>query len=202
MKIKLLDDLFSKSAPMERRDYEAGDPVFSQGDRALNIFAVVEGQVKLERYTIEGRSVLLHAADAGESFAEASLFSDVYHCNAIAAMPSRINIYPKDHVLGILRAGPENAEMFMALLASQVRVLRTRLELRNILSAKERIFRYLLLAASPENPEVLISVPLKQLATELGLAHETFYRELASLEKDGIIERNDKTIKILRASII
>ncbi len=197
-----LKDLFMNIVPVETRAFKRGDHVFSQGSPAHHIFRVAEGQVKLERFTIEGRSVLMHVSDDGESFAEAALFSDVYHCNAIAVVPSRVDFYPKDQVLDIIGSDTEKAKRLIAYLAHQVRNLRTRLELRNILSARERVFRYLLLNVSPINSEVTISIPLKQLAIELGLAHETFYRELAALEKDGVIQRNEKRIKILNASLI
>ncbi len=200
--MQTLNDLFHDIVPTEKRVFNQGDHVFSQGDPAAHIFQVLSGQVKLERYTIEGRSALMHTADAGESFAEASLFSPVYHCNSVVTTPSEILFYPKVKVLEIIHSVPEKAERFIALLASQVRTLRTRLELRNILSARERIFRYLLLTVSPQTSEVLIPVPFKQLAIELGLAHETFYRELAALEKDGIIKRSEKSIIILRSNLI
>jgi CRP-like cAMP-binding protein len=99
----------------------------------------------------------------------------------------KINCYPKRQVLEAFREYPEKAEEFMSLLANQVRTLRTFLELRNILSARQRIFEYLLLSASPDNHELLVCQSFKELAAELGLAHETFYRMLAKLEQEQII---------------
>jgi CRP-like cAMP-binding protein len=116
-------------------------------------------------------------------------------------MPAKINCYAKKQVLEIFRSCPEKAEQFMALLADQVRSLRTSLELRNILSAKKRVLEYFLLTASPNDCEVSIRQPFKELAAEIGLAHETFYRILAGLEKEKIIKREAKKIKILRFSI-
>jgi CRP-like cAMP-binding protein len=198
MKIDTLDKLLGDSVTIEKKSLGAGDFVFHKGDPANHIFTVEEGQVKLARYTLEGRTVVLHKANAGESFAEAALFSDTYHCNAVATMPSQISGYPKKEILEIFRENPGKAEQFMALLADQVRTLRTSLELRNILSAKQRIFEYFLLTASPDNGEVIIYQSFKELAAELGLAHETFYRVLAGLEKEKIIRRDGKKIKIIK----
>jgi CRP-like cAMP-binding protein len=200
MNIHILDKLISDSTVIIIRSFEAEEYIFYQGDPAYHIFVVEKGQVKLTRYTIEGRSVVIQTAKAGESFAEAALFSEVYHCNAIATVPSQVIFYPKHQILNTLRQYPEKTEEFIALLAFQVRALRTRLELRNILSARERILHYFLLRATPDNPEVVIQDLLKDIAAELGLAHETFYRELAKLEKDGIIQRNGK--KILHSTLV
>ncbi len=197
-----LDDLLKNYVQSDKKHFQAGDYIFMQGDSARYIYIVVEGQVRLERFTIEGRSVIMHMADSGESFAEASLFSDIYHCNAVAAVPSEIIFYPGDSVLDAMSKNSFMATQFIAVFAHQVRSLRTRLELRNILSARERIFRYLLLNASPDSGVIVVPVPFKQLAVELGLAHETFYRELAAMEKDGTIRRSDRSITILRSSLI
>jgi len=201
MKINILDKLLRNSVKTEKKVVASGDFVFHKGDTANNIFTVEEGQVRLTRYTMEGRAVVLHTAGSQESFAEASLFSKIYHCNAIATMPSKINCYPKKQILGIFREYPEKAKEFMAILANQVKTLRTSLELRNILSAKRRILEYFLLTMSPNNYEVTLCQPFKELAAELGLAHETFYRELAKLEKEKVIKRNGKKIKILQPLI-
>jgi DNA-binding Lrp family transcriptional regulator len=74
--------------------------------------------------------------------------------------------------------------------------LRTRLELSNILSARERILQFILVNLEPEKREIVLKGTLKDFSAELGLAHETLYRELKTLEKEGIIERNGNRIKI------
>lgn len=86
----------------------------------------------------------------------------------------------------------------MALLASQVRSLRAWLELRNILSARERVIQYLLSAVQAGTGELTLHGPIKEVAFELGLAHETLYRTLADLEVEGTISRGNKKIKILK----
>lgn len=194
----ILNTLLCDSITIEKRCLKVGEFVFHKGDPTTHIFTVEKGLIKLTRFTMEGRAVILHKANAHESFAEAALFSDVYHCNAIATIPSQINCFPKKQTLEMFRKDPEKAEQFMSLLANQVRTLRTSLELRNIISAKQRIFEYFLLLVSTDNFEVVVRQSFKELAAELGLAHETFYRALAKLEKENIIKRDGKKIKILQ----
>ena len=55
-----------------------------------------------------------------------------------------------------------------------------------------------LLEADPDSLEFEVRTSLKDISVNLGLAHETFYRELARLENDKIITRDEKRIKILR----
>ncbi len=188
--------LFSGAVAPRRRQYKASDVIFRQGDTAEGIFAVEEGRVRLDRYTSEGRTTIMHMAEANESFAEASLFSKTYHCDATATVPSRIVLYPKGDVLTALRLHPLMSIKYIALLSGQVKTLRARLELRSVLSARERILQYLLLYVDPNTRRVTLPGTLKDLAAELGLAHESVYRELKKLEEDGLIERNDSATVI------
>lgn len=173
-----------------------GEALFRQGDRAAAIFAVERGRLLLVRQTADGRTLTLHTARAGELFAEASLFSDIYHCDAVAAAPAAVRVYPKRQLLGAIRRDPKLAEAFLALLARQVQSLRARLEQRNIRSARERVLRHLALAADGGGRVVRLGGTLMDLAAEIGLTHEALYRTLAALERDGAIARAKGSITL------
>ena len=180
-------------ATRERR-LEAGQALFRQGDATFGIFVVLKGRLGLVRHTSEGREVAVHVATVGESFAEAALFSDVYHCDAVAAVPSRVAVLPKQAVLKAFAADPAAALGFTARLARQVQTLRSRLENRNLRSANERVHHFLLLSAKAG--EVRFERPLRDVAAEVGLSHEAFYRALAALARQGHITRTGKVIGI------
>ena len=94
----------------------------------------------------DGAPLILYVADAGESFAEASLSATHYHCDAIAETDATVLALPKADLLTLMTTDPVQAVAFALTLASQVRDLRTRLELRNVRSAKERGARMATLA--------------------------------------------------------
>src|SRR6266446_5258679 len=141
------------------RDLAEGEVLFRQGDRAAAIYKVESGRLRLVRRTLDDHLVILHTARRGEFFAEASLFADAYHCDAVAAAPSRVRVYPKARVTAALRAEPGLAEAFMARLAHQLQDLRARMELRNIRSARERVLQYLRLRAGLSGHGVAIEGP-------------------------------------------
>jgi CRP-like cAMP-binding protein len=64
-----------------------GELLFRQGDPATAIYKVESGRLRLIRRTVDDHLVTLHTARRGEFFAEASLFADAYHCDAVAAAP-------------------------------------------------------------------------------------------------------------------
>jgi CRP-like cAMP-binding protein len=174
----------------------AGEALFRQGDRAGAIFEVEHGRLRLVRHTVDSRLITLHTDRAGELCAEAALFSAAYQCEAIAAVASRVRVYPKRELLASLRADPLLAERFMAVLARQIHALRARLEERNIRSARERVLHHLALLAGPDGRTMRLDGTLMDLAAELGLTHEVLYRTLAALERDGAIARTGSGIAL------
>ena len=143
--------------------------LFEQGDRAAAIYKVESGRLRLVRRTVDDHLVILHTACRREFFAEASLFAATYHCDAVAAEPSRIRVYPKAKVMEALRTDPVLAPAFMARLAHQLQELRARMELRSIRSAREHVLQYLRLRADLDRRSIAIEGQLQDIAAEIGI---------------------------------
>jgi CRP-like cAMP-binding protein len=169
--------------------------LFHQGDPANAVFAIASGSVRLERHTADGHLIVIHRARAGESLAEAALYANTYHCDAIAEAPARVIVYPKDAMLALLQTDTAIAESVTAALARHVQGLRTRLELRNVRPAQARVFSYLELLADDDG-NITLDRPLKELAGEIGLTHEALYRALADLARSGNIAREGRLISV------
>lgn len=189
------DDLFAP-AKTSVRSLARGEFLFQKGDRSTHLFTVRDGCVRLVRYSREGDAIVMHTARAGDSVAEASLFFDTYHCHAEAMSPSTVVCYDKKNIYAILRDSPEKSMACIALFSRQVRNLRALLEVRAIHTARERVLLYLLLRADPETMTMKVSGTVKEMAQDLAITHETLYRTLANLEKEGKITRAGNFIKI------
>ena len=187
-----------RAAAIERA-LTAGEAVFRLGDKASGLCEVVSGRVRLARVDRAGHETILYVAGAGETIAEASLFSPVYHCDAVASSAATVRAYPKAAVLAAFDKNPKAAQAFTATLARQVMNLRTRIEQRNIRSARERLRHWLHINAGTDGRTVVIAGTLKDIAAELGLTHEALYRNLAVLERHGEIKRGPGSIVLLRA---
>jgi CRP-like cAMP-binding protein len=181
------------------RTFKAGQSLFRQGSRTVGLYEVVSGKVRLARVDRSGREAVLHSASAGETFAEASLFSPTYHCDAIATTNAMVRLYPKAAILAAFQRDPKAAAAFMAMLARQIMNLRTSLEQRNIHSARDRIRHYLAVNHAADGRSVLLTGTLKDLAANLGLTHESLYRTLAEMQEDGEIERLKGKIRLVKS---
>jgi CRP-like cAMP-binding protein len=145
-----------------------------------------------------GHEVVLYVAGPGETLAEASLFSAEYHCDAVASSNATARLYPKREVLAGFEKSPKSLLAFSGMLAHLVMNLRTRIEQRNIRSARERVRHFLAINVDADGRTVELHGTLKDLAAELGLTHESLYRTLAELERAGEIRRKSSDIILSR----
>jgi len=165
-----------------------GSILFSSGDSAEGFYAVVDGSVRVYRIAASGREVTLEIAGPGSTFAEASLFSDIYHCSCVALKDSKVCLIRKDAFLGMLRGDIRFAAAWINVLSLEVIRLRQRIEEISIKSPKARIASYLLLLAEMQNSaSITLPTHRKSIATLLGMTHETFYRMAKELENEGIV---------------
>ena len=187
-----------RAAAIDRK-LKSGETLFRLGDKTAGLFEVIAGQVRLARVDRAGHEIILYVAGPGETLAEASLFASSYHCDAIASTDAVVRLYPKTAMLAAFEKNPKAAQAFTATLARQVMNLRTRIEQRNIRSARERLRHYLALNVGADRRTVALQGTLKDLAAELGLSHEALYRTLAALERTGAIKRGKGRIVLVRA---
>ena len=186
-----------RAAAVDRK-LTAGEALFRSGGKTEGLLKVIAGRVRLTRVDRSGREVILHVAGPGETLAEASLFSAQYHCDAIASTNAIVRVYPKREVLAAFEEDAKAAQAFSATLAHQVMNLRTRIEQRNIRSARERVRHFLALTAGADGRTITLRGSLKDLAAELGLTHEALYRTLAALENSGEIKRKGSKITLAK----
>lgn len=177
------------------RQLTAGTVLFRQGDKTFGIFRLISGRITLNRVTQAGREVVMHTVRPGDLFAEASIFSTNYHCDALAMRDSEVLVYSTADLTRQLKENAEELWTFTAELAHRVQGLRTSLAVRHIRSAPERVLQSLRLRCDKAGVWK-VDGTLKQFAEEVGLTHEALYRALATLERERTIVRNGNEIRI------
>lgn len=175
-----------------------GETLFRSGEETLGLYEVIGGKVRIVRAERSGRETVVQVAAIGGTVGEASIFSPAYDCDAIATRKAVVRLYPKAVVLSEFERDPALLQAFAAVLAQQVVALRTRLELRNIRSASDRVRRFLAINVGADGRSVALSGTLRELAADLGLTHEALYRALARMEAAGEITRTARTIRMGR----
>ncbi|NOX25112.1 MAG: Crp/Fnr family transcriptional regulator [Deltaproteobacteria bacterium] len=175
---------------------QRGDFIFQPGDPASFLYAVEQGQIRMIRFNEAGSETVLYRAGAGETFAEAALFVDFFHCTVIAEEDCKLLAFPKKAILTAMDKDTRLLRQYSMLLSREVRELRSMIEVRSIGAADARLLHYFRLHAD-DNGRVLVSPSLMDLAGQLGMAHETLYRNLKKLENNGAIRRKGLEIILL-----
>jgi len=183
------DNLLRALPPGRDRHLAHREVLFRVGDAALGLILVRQGVLELVRTSPEGRRLNLHRAGPGETFAEASLFESRHHCDAIAAVPSFVTVYPAAELRRAAEGDPGLAWRVAAHLSARLVAERARAERLALPHAADRLLDVLhALQPEPDGTRRL-GRSWKSLAAELGLSHEATYRALARLERAGQLRR-------------
>ncbi|MQY42593.1 cyclic nucleotide-binding domain-containing protein [Epibacterium sp. SM1969] len=169
-----------------------GDHVFRQGDETRGVFFVISGAICLTRITEAGTVVTLHNALAGSMFAEASLYSGHYHCDAVATAQSQVIRLSKHAIQTRQRKDAAFSESITRLLATQVQEYRQLLTLHAVRSAHERVFQAVACG--------LLQGSVTQFASQIGLTKEACYRALKDLTDQGALRKIGRGEYVLRKS--
>ncbi len=161
-----------------------GDHVFRQGDPTKGIFFVKSGNVCLTRVTESGNAVTIHNAQPGDMFAEASIYSERYHCDAICSAPSEVIRISKRDILLRWREDAMFSEGITKRLAIQVQDYRQLLTLHAVKSANERALLAVALGK--------LTGSVTQFASQIGLTRETCYRALRELSDQGLLVKTGR----------
>jgi len=149
--------------------------LFLRGDSVSHIFLVISGAMQLVRHQNDGASLVLQRAGPQTILAEASLFSDRYHCDAVAVRPSRLRAISVADTCKLLRDSGVFAEMFALHLARQVQNMRARAEILSLKTVARRLDAWLMWNECQLPPKGR----WKELAFEIGVSPEALYREIA-----------------------
>ncbi|MEO9526095.1 Crp/Fnr family transcriptional regulator [Roseibium sp.] len=173
---------------------KAREHLFHTGDRILRMYLVLEGRLTMVRTLESGQELVVQRAGPGEFLAEASLFADRYHCDAICETDIACEVYDKRDLFTALGERDVSIAILEAYSRS-IRILRSQIELRNIKRADDRVLAYLTLLPADEDGWRYPSLSWKDVARTLGLSHEAVYRALAALTRGNRIERAENRIR-------
>jgi len=177
----------------------AGETIFRLGARPRRMLWVVDGEVRLVRRSRSGTEIVLQRARSG-FVAEASLESSRYHCDAVAAIDSRLLGLPIDLFREVLRRDEKFRTFWMTRLAREVRLLRAQCERLTLRSATDRIEHYI--EAEGFEGRLELRQTRKAWAAELGLTHEALYRALKGLERSGrVVTVKNRDVLVLTLNV-
>ncbi len=179
------------------QSYARGKTVFSQGDPGDAFFVVVDGWVKLSRFTTNGDEAVFSVIARGESFAEPIMFmGGRYPVNAIAATDCRLARMEHDSFVRSLESERDLAPAMLASIAKWTAALTEEIGALKVLDAPSRVAEFLLRFSTGAECSAQVPLPFEKalIAARLGMTPESFSRALAVLRSVGVTTKRDTVI--------
>lgn len=188
------------------RRYAKRGAVFREGDRADGFYVVVSGSVKVFKLSEDGKEQVLHILEAGQSFAEATIFEGgKYPASAEALVDSDLLFLPKGPFLDLLEKNPKMALRMLGTLSGWLKRMTDLVENLSLRDVEARLVFFVAEEmkrrglALRDGAVYEIPVSKSVLASRLGTVPETFSRTLKKLQEEGKIRVRGSRIRILRA---
>lgn len=153
---------------------QAKQTVFQTGDRVRLMYLVTDGQIDLVRHSKSGTPLILHQVSPGNVLAEASVYSETYHCDGVASAPSQLRVVSVSEFHDKLHGSPNKMRAWAAQLAHELQKARMQSEIRSLNTVAERLDAWL-----GNNDALPPKGQIQDLAYILGVTREALYRELA-----------------------
>jgi CRP-like cAMP-binding protein len=152
-----------------------GQPLFRRGDPVTVVYYVVTGAVHLVRYQTGGSALILQRAGPGSILAEASLYFDTYHCDAVASADADMRAYTKASVKKLLSSSPEFSDIWANDLAQELQRTRLRAEILALRTVSERLDAWI----AGHDGNFPPKGEWKLIANQIGVSPEALYRDIA-----------------------
>ena len=185
------EELLARARPVA---YNRGGTIFVQGERAKQIFIVVEGWVKLYRSAPNGSEAVIAVFTRGHSFGEALVFrAATYPMSAEAVTDCRLLSIDAGFLLGMMRERPELASAVLASAFVHLHQLVGQLEQLKARTGAQRLGEFLLELCPVETGACTVMLPYDKtlIAGRLGMQPESLSRAFQRLYAVGVHARQN-----------
>ncbi|GMQ58742.1 Crp/Fnr family transcriptional regulator [Vallitalea sediminicola] len=178
--------------------YKKNDFIFRADETPNYIGIVLTGSIEVQNNLKSGKYFNVLYKNKGEVFGGALAFSDIpiSKFDVIAKTKCDIMLVSRQSVLDILFKDSIIAYNIMNTFAKSVMKLNKKIELFSYSSIQQKIAYSLLCNLKPDDNIINLPYSKKAWAEHLNVSRSSLSRELKSLIDNGIIEINNKEIKV------
>ena len=182
---------------ISQRNFSAGETVFHQGAVAQMIYFVVSGEVRVETYLEDGRSIVFYRARAGAALCEENPLLPQSLYTGLASVDSVLRGVSRTTMIVKMRQSWEFAQALNQCLAQRYASALMARELIAVKSAEDRLLMWLHWQSTWGATPVDLEGRMGSIGPDLSLSRESIYRAFARLEQEGKIRREGGHIILL-----
>ncbi len=181
------------------RRVRAGEYIFTEGDPVAGLYLVESGQVKISRFSKEGREHILHIMSRGDTFNDvAALDGGPNPATAIAHSDCALWRVARPDLRRIATEHPALAWALTESIARRARYLVATVQDLAMRNVRGRLARLLLeQAEAVERGDLPPALTQEDMASRLGTVREVVGRALRSFAAEGIVEFQRNRIVVL-----
>lgn len=169
-----------------------GDVIAVEGDAITSVIIIRKGRIKTCRIDANGNEYILDILhDSHAIWHDMFLKDAVYHYSVVCLTDVQICEIPREELVNVLRDNPEAAMSLITMLSTDLYDAKEKSILLSIHKPMVRLAGFLL-NRDRTCINRMIHMKLEDIASSLSLRPETVSRNLAILEKEGIIRRSGK----------
>jgi CRP-like cAMP-binding protein len=164
---------------------ERGQTVFSKGDVGTSLFAILEGQVKVVSFSMQGKNAVLNFLGPGDIFGEIALLDGGARTADVTAVTNcKLIVIDRRDFLPLLHSKPHIAQKLIEILCARLRNTSRQLEEVMFLDLSGKLAKTLLRMSNPKaapgNRKVLLTQ--NEIAQIIGASRESTNKQLREWE--------------------
>jgi CRP/FNR family transcriptional regulator len=198
-----LDDLVAT-----RRKIKRGTTLFSNGEKFTSLYAIRTGFFKTCLASEDGRDQVTGFQMAGEIIGLDGIVNDQHSCDAIALEDAEVCVMPFDRIEEISREVTALQHHVHKIMSREIVREHGVMLLLGSMRAEERLAAFLLNLVQRlhsrgfSQTELVLRMTREEIGSYLGLKLETVSRTFSKFVDDGIVEVNQRHVKILDAEAL
>jgi CRP/FNR family transcriptional regulator, anaerobic regulatory protein len=188
----------------QRRKVERGQALFRDGEKFESLYAIRSGFFKTNLMTEDGREQITGFQMAGEIMGLDGIVNDHFTCNAIALENSEVCLLPYHSIEDLAREVPSLQHHVHKIMSREIVRENGVMLLLGSMQANERLAAFLLnligrlQVRGYSKSEMMLRMTREEIGNYLGLKLETVSRTFSKFVEDGILEVQQRAIKIIK----
>jgi CRP/FNR family transcriptional regulator len=186
-----------------QRKVRRGEALFRAGDRFQSLYALRLGFLKSTVMSSDGREQVTGFHMAGELVGLDGIGAQIHHCDTVALEDSDVCVIPYERLDEVSAAVPVLQSHFHKVMSREIVREHGVMLLLGSMLAEERLATFLLNlsqrfeARGYSRSEFVLRMTRAEIGSFLGLKLETVSRTLSRFAQDGLIEVNQKHLRIV-----
>lgn len=181
------------------KSYQKGELIVSGGEICDRLLIVQKGSVKAEMNDYSGKTIKIEDLSAPQPLASAFLFGrqNQFPVTVSATTDVEMVSIPKAEFVKLLQLNSLILNNYLNTISTRAQFLSQKLKFLSFKTIRQKIVHFLLERAGDRLLTIELQQSQEQLAEMFGVARPSLARALGEMVKDGLIDTQRRSIKIL-----